>query len=109
MSKIKFSHNEKEYTLEYTRDSVATMETDYGLSILKMTDSVVNNMTAIIYGAFIANHPKVSKDEIDEIYSEITNKQELMEALSEMLAETVNSLFGEPKKSAKNIKWEKSR
>jgi len=109
MSKIKFQHNGTNYVLEYTRDSVAEMEHRLKLNLMRIEDAVVSNMWAIFKGAFLANHPTISDETINEIYSEMTDKQKLVQELSVMLTDTVNTLFVEPKKSEKNIVWERGR
>ena len=43
-------------------------------------------------GAFIKNHKGIKRNLIDEIYKDIRNRSELMEALMEMYAETLSTL-----------------
>jgi hypothetical protein len=59
-------------------------------------------------GAFIANHPRVSRQVIDEIFSMMTNKDALIGKLAEMYNEPIMALIDEPAESSENLTWTQS-
>ena len=81
---LKFSYQDKEYTLEFTRKTVAEMERK---------------------GAFLAHHKYVKPEIINEIFDKMTNKEDLIGKLAEMYAEPILSLIEEPEEAEGNLKW----
>mgnify|MGYP001284763793 CR=1 FL=1 len=105
--KIFFVHDGKEYTLEYTRKSIEIMERQ-GFNVNDISEKPMTTLPALFAGAFLANHKWVKKDVIDEIYSRMENKQDLLQKLTEMYNEPIEALFEEPKESEGNVSWEAS-
>ena len=65
MSKqLKFTYQDKEYTLEYTRRSVEQMEKS-GFIASDIQDKPMTVLPALFRGAFLANHRFVKTDIID--------------------------------------------
>ena len=62
-------------------------------------------LPALFSGAFLANHKFTKKEVIDEIYSKMTNKTELIGKLSEMYNEPIMALVDEPEESEGNVDW----
>ena len=94
MSKINLTYGNKEYVLEYNRQSVKTME-NQGFVLEDLTKKPANMIPLLFSGAFIKNHSGkggVSRKVVDEIFDGIDDKTALMEALMEMYAETLGSL-----------------
>lgn len=94
MSKINLTYGKTEYVLEYNRQSVKTME-NQGFILEELTKKPANMIPLLFAGAFIKNHSGkngVKRKVIDEIFDNIDNRTELMEALMEMYAETLGSL-----------------
>ncbi len=94
MSKINLTYNKKDYILEYSRQSVKTME-NQGFVLEDLTKKPANMIPMLFAGAFIKNHSGkggVSRKVVDEIFDGIEDKTALMEALMEMYAETLGSL-----------------
>ncbi len=105
MSKqLKFTYKDKEYTLEYTRRSVERMERN-GFNATEMRDKPMTTLPALFAGAFIANHPWVKQELINEIYSKMTNRQELIGKLSEMYNEPIEALLDDPEENEGNLNW----
>ena len=105
MSKqLRFTYQDKEYVLEYTRKSVEAMEKK-GFVASEIETKPVTVLPALFAGAFIANHRYVKQDVIDEIYSKLTNKQELIGKLAEMYNEPIMALVDEPEESEGNLDW----
>ena len=108
MSKqLTFTYKDKSYTLEYTRKSVERMERN-GFVASDMRDKPMTTLPALFAGAFFAHHPFVKKELIDEIFSKMTNKEELLSKLGELYNEPLNTLLDEPKEDEGNVDWEAS-
>lgn len=101
---LRFTYQDKEYVLEYTRSTVAQMEKK-GFVASDIETKPVTILPALFAGAFLANHRYVKQDVIDEIYSKMTNKQELIGKLAEMYNEPILALVGEPEESEGNLDW----
>ncbi len=101
---LRFTYQLKEYCLEYTRSTVAAMEKK-GFVASDIETKPVTVLPALFAGAFIANHRYVKQDVIDEIYSKMTNKQELIGKLAEMYNEPIMALIDEPAESEGNLDW----
>ena len=91
MSKITITFDKTEYTLEYNRQSVKTMEAQ-GFVLDELTSKPMTMIPMLFSGAFIKNHRSLKRALIDEIFDNINDKNGLMEALMEMYAETLSSL-----------------
>lgn len=101
---ITFNFEGTEYTLEFTRASVATLEKQ-GFNINDISDKPLTTLPALFAGAFIAHHRFVKRDVIDRIFSKMTNKKDLVMRLAEMYNETIESLVDEPEESEGNLEW----
>lgn len=101
---LRFTYQGKEYILEYTRASVAAME-KRGFVASDIETKPVTILPALFAGAFLANHRGVKPEVIDEIYSKLTNKQELIGKLAEMYNEPIMALVDEPEESEGNLDW----
>lgn len=105
MSKqLKFTYKDKEYCLEYTRKSVAQMEKS-GFVASNIEDKPMTTLPALFAGAFLANHRFVKQEIIDEIFSKLTNKSELIGKLAEMYNEPLMTLIDEPEEAEGNVDW----
>lgn len=91
MSKIAITYEKKDYVLEYSRQSVKTMESQ-GFVLDELTSKPMTMIPMLFSGAFIRNHKGMKRALIDEIYEQIGDKTGLMEALMEMYAETLSTL-----------------
>jgi hypothetical protein len=105
MSKqLRFTYEDKEYVLEYTRRTVEMMEKK-GFVASDIESKPVTVLPALFAGAFLANHRYEKQDVIDKIYSKMTNKQELIGKLAEMYNEPIMALVDEPEESEGNLDW----
>ena len=108
MSKqLVFNYKGTEYTLEFTRKSVEQMERE-GFVADDINVKPVTTLPALFAGAFKANHRWVKRELIDEIFSKMTNKGELIGKLAEMYNEPLKALFDEPAESPENLSWTQS-
>ncbi len=94
MSKITLNYKEKDYTLEYNRQSVRMIE-GQGFVLEQISEKPVTMIPMLFSGAFIKNHRGLKRAFIDEIYDEVADKSGLLSALMEMYAETISSLTDE--------------
>ncbi len=108
MSKqLNFKYNGTEYTLEFTRRTVAQMERE-GFVADEIQTKPMTMLPTLFAGAFKANHRWVKPELIDEIYSKMTNKGELIGKLAEMYNEPIMALVNEPAESSENLTWTQS-
>lgn len=91
MSKINLTYNKTEYTLEYNRQSVKTLE-GQGFRLDDIASMPMTMIPLLFQGAFYKNHRGIKRNLIDEIYDAIGDKTALMQALMEMYAETLSTL-----------------
>jgi hypothetical protein len=103
MSKIVLKHDNKEYELEYNRQSVKMME-GQGFVLEEFTSKPMTMIPLLFHGAFIKNCKGIKRAKIDEIYDGIGNKTDLIGALVEMYAETLSTLTDDIEEG--NVSWE---
>lgn len=99
-----FTYEGKEYTLEFTRRTVAEMEKK-GFIASDITDKPMTTLPALFAGAFLAHHRFVMRDVIDNIYSKLTKKEDLIGKLAEMYNEPILTLVEEPEEAEGNLDW----
>lgn len=99
-----FTYEGKEYTLEFTRRTVAEMEKK-GFIASDITDKPMTTLPALFAGAFLAYHRFVKGDVIDNIYSKLTKKEDLLGKLAEMYNEPILTLVEEPEEAEGNLDW----
>lgn len=99
-----FTFEDKEYTLEYTRRTVAEMEKK-GFIASDITDKPMTTLPALFAGAFLAHHRFVKEDVINDIYTKLTKKEDLIGKLAEMYNEPIMALVEEPEEDKGNVNW----
>ncbi len=99
-----FTYEDKEYTLEYTRRTVAEMEKK-GFIASDITDKPMTTLPALFAGAFLAHHRFVKEDVINNIYMKLTKKEDLIGKLAEMYNEPIMALVEEPEEDKGNVNW----
>ena len=108
MSKqLNFEYKGVQYTLEYTRKSVEQMERE-GFVADDIQTKPMSMLPTLFAGAFKANHRWVKRELIDEIFSKMTNKGELIGKLVEMYNEPILALVDDPAESSENLTWTQS-
>lgn len=103
MSKIALTYENKEYVLEYSRQSVRTMEAQ-GFVLNELDTKPVTMIPMLFQGAFIKNHRGIKRNLMDEMYEEVADKTGLLSALMEMYVETLSTLTDD-EESAGNATW----
>ena len=101
---LKFTYNDKEYTLEFTRRTVSEMEKK-GFIAAEVENKPMTTLPALFEGAFLAHHRFEKKEVIDGIFAKMTNKKELIGKLAEMYNEPIMALVEEPEESEGNLNW----
>lgn len=101
---LTFTYDGKDYTLEFTRRTVAEMEKK-GFIASDITDKPMTTLPALFAGAFLAHHRFVKEDIINDIYSKLTKKEDLISKLAEMYNEPILALVEEPEKAEGNLDW----
>lgn len=104
---LNFEYEGKEYTLEFTRESIKQMERE-GFVAGDVINKPMNTLPKLFAGAFKANHRFDTKQKkIDEIFEKFKNKQALVEKLAEMYSEPMETLMDDEAIEAGNaITWE---
>ena len=101
---LTFTYDGKDYTLEFTRRTVAEMEKK-GFIASDITGKPMTTLPALFAGAFLAHHRFVKEDIINDIYSKLTKKEDLIGKLAEMYNEPILALVEEPEKAEGNLDW----
>lgn len=101
---LHFTYDGKDYTLEFTRRTIAEMEKK-GFIASDITDKPMTTLPALFAGAFLAHHRFVKEDIINDIYSKLTKKEDLIGKLAEMYNEPILALVEEPEKAEGNLDW----
>ena len=101
---IKFTANDKQYTLEFTRKSVETMEKQ-GFSVQNIGDKPMSVLPQLFAGAFLAHHKFEKREVIDGIFAKMKNREELFSTLVEMYNEPLLAIMAEPESDEGNVDW----
>ena len=101
---LTFNYDGVDYILEYTRASVKMME-GKGFVLSEVLEKPITMLPELFAGAFHAHHRFTKREVIDEIFSKMTGRTELISKLVEMYQETSTSLFEEPEESSGNLSW----
>ena len=105
---ITLSLDGADYTLEYTREAARAAEQS-GLILSEIGDKPNIMVPILIRYAFFAHHRKLKNAQIDKIMGSVPEKSDLIAALGEMYAETVETLFdADEEENEKNAVWKKS-
>lgn len=101
---INFDYDGVAYTLEFTRRTIKEME-KRGFKASELGDKPMTMLPMMFEGAFLAHHRHVQPSKIEEIYDSLENKQGLIEALSTMYNEPLQSLIDDVEGATKKTTW----
>lgn len=101
---IEFNYKGVDYKLEFTRKSIETMERQ-GFKASEITEKPMSTLPALFAGAFLAHHRFAKAAVVDEIFSKLSNKQELIGKLSEMYNEPILAMIDDPADEEGNVEW----
>jgi len=88
---MQIKYDGKDYTLEYTRDSLRQMTYRDGFDIKGINKNPIA-VFDLFKGAFIARHSDVDEDTIEKIFGSLNNKSDLVEKLATMYIDPISSL-----------------
>lgn len=104
---IILNHEGKEYTLEFNRKSIETMERQ-GFIATDINSKPMTTLPQLFAGAFLMHHRFLDRSIINDMLYKIKDKDAFIEKLSEMYNEPLVDLIDEPEEDEGNIKWEAS-
>ena len=96
-----FTYDGKDYTLEFTRQTVIQTE-NMGFNANDIDTKPVSSLTILFRGAFLAHHRGLPVSEIDKILEALDNNG-LLGALAELYYEPVKTLMEDSSKNS--VKW----
>lgn len=102
-TQINFSHEGKDYCLEYTKRTVKQME-DRGFDIRRYLEAPMSTLPELFAGAFLAKHKYTPRDVIDAIYDRMKDKKALIRTLTTMYNEPIEALM-EDGEEGNGIAW----
>jgi len=101
---IEFDYDGKHYCLEYTPDTIKTME-NHGFNISEIGDKPATRIEQLWTGAFLANHRKAAGDGIAmKIFGKMKNREALLRKLTEMYNNTLEYLLPDEDDEG-NVEW----
>jgi len=100
---IKLTYNKKDYELGFNRKTAAALEAQ-GFKADELTEKPSVMIPMLFYGAFMARNSGIKRNLVDEIFDNLTKKQELIQVLAENYIETVSSLVEDAPEG--NAVWE---
>ncbi len=103
-TRIRFNYDETTYTLEFTAASIKKME-QQGFKFGKMDEIALTAPEELFCGAFIANHPNVSKARRKEMYQLLSGTSENGEQLNETIGEMLSEAIEELNTHQGNVAW----
>lgn len=105
-TKICFTHEGRDYCLEYTKETVKDMERQ-GFVASKVLDAPMSMLPELFAGAFRANHKYTNRKIINDIFEKMTDKRALVDTLSQMYAEPISALMEDSEDEGNGIAWTK--
>lgn len=103
---LTFEYKGKEYTLEYTRESIKQMERE-GFVASNIATKPMTTLPQLFAGAFKANHRfDVKQKQIEEMFGLFKNKNALVEKLAEMYADPMETLMDDEVDEGNAIEWD---
>ena len=103
MGKIAVTYDNKEYLLEYNRQSVKTLEAQ-GFILSELAEKPATMIPMLFQGAFFKNHKGIKRGLVEDIFEEMQDKTGLLEALVSLYSETLSTLT-EDKGDQGNASW----
>lgn len=102
---VTITYKGKDYTLEFSRAVVQTMErSQFSLDNLSTYPNVT--IPALVEGAFRMHHPTIKKSLVDEIFNAIPQKSDFVLKLAQLYNEPGNALMAEPEEGNEgNVIW----
>ena len=103
-TKINITYENRTYTLEYTRETVRTMES-MGFIADELFTKPALRIPELFYGAFAAHHRGIKRKDVDRMFNGLQGRAELIQKLVEMYRDTLSTLMDEPDGVEGNVTW----
>lgn len=100
---VKITYKGVNYELGFNRKTASALESQ-GFNIDELTDKPSVMIPMLFYGAFAMRNTGIKRSLVDEIFDNITKKQELLQVLAEDYIETVTTLMEDAPEG--NAVWE---
>lgn len=100
---IEFEYEGKHYCLEYTPDTIKTMEAN-GFNINEIGDKPATRIEQLWAGAFLANHRRVSNTVIMALFKKMKDREKLLRKLMEMYNNSLSYLLPDEDDEG-NVDW----
>jgi hypothetical protein len=100
---IEFEYEGKHYCLEYTPDTIKTMEAN-GFNINEIGDKPATRIEQLWAGAFLANHRRVSNTVIMALFKKMKDREKLLRKLTEMYNGALEYLLPDEDDEG-NVEW----
>ena len=100
---ITITYEGKKYELGFNRKTASALEAQ-GFNIAELTDKPSVMIPMLFNGAFAMRNTGIKRSLVDEIFENISRKQELLQVLAEDYVETVSSLMEDAPEG--NAVWE---
>lgn len=101
---IRFTYEEKNYVLEFTRKTVSELERK-GFIAAEVEAKPMTMLPALFAGSFLSHHRHVKQETVDAIFAKMPNKEDLIGKLVEMYTEPIEALLDEPAETEGNVDW----
>lgn len=102
---LNFTFEGKDYELEFTRETVRTMERA-GFVADELLNKPMTLFPELFAYAFYAHHRFMKRKDIDRIFAAMPNRPELLTKLVEMYRDPLTELMDDPEGSAAgNVSW----
>lgn len=101
---ISFEYEKKQYTLEYSLRTASRANED-GFILDEMGDKPALMIPKLVFWAFVKHHKGITRQQTDEIFKWIRDKNGFITALAEMYAEAVNALIDDDEDDKGNANW----
>lgn len=104
MKQITFTYKDVDYTLEFSRNTVKALDR-LGFDPEKVSSQPMTMIPLLWQGAFAMHHKNVKPEIVNEIYSHITDRTDLVGKLLECYYEPITAMLDEPEKDEGNLNW----
>jgi hypothetical protein len=104
---INFKFEDKEYTLEFNRKVIKTLERQ-GFNIEEIGSKPMTMIPMLFHGAFLMHHSTMSRDNAENMYAKTKKKEDLLEKLFGLYGEPLAALTEDVEDAEGNATWEAS-
>lgn len=103
-TKVEFTYDNTDYTLEFTADSLRKMERE-GFNFRTAEDRLVTVNEDIFCGAFIEHHNNVPKAKRLEIYKQLEEMSDGENNIDDVIGQMMSEAVDELRTHTGNVSW----